>query len=206
MAATDHAPHRRPRMSSREPIVPGLCSYCDCEIGLGTAESPFRCVGCIHLANLAAKYGLVLRDYIYLYEELFGGRCGICDEDLNPGGLPPRLCLDHWHRDNPDPRHLAASEGRIRGILCTTCNAGVKWVRPETAAHYTRKYEREWVRKVRTLHSHSQTSNHSQAFSPQLLIWGASQGQFQAPERTSEQDTHWRDEPTIVRTTPIVLF
>lgn len=53
------------------------------------------------------RYGLTLRDYQLMLENQSGG-CGIC------GARSHRLVVDHCH-----------ATGRVRGLLCQTCNKGL---------------------------------------------------------------------------------
>jgi hypothetical protein len=76
------------------------------------------------------RYGITIKDYKQL-EMAQGGRCAIC------GGPPSgrgRLHLDHNH-----------STGRIRGLLCSTCNVGIGGLRDSTdllmaAVEYLKKH------------------------------------------------------------------
>lgn len=47
-----------------------------------------------------------------------GGRCGICHVDMELSG--PDTCLDHDH-----------ANGRVRGILCRSCNWGIGQLRDD---------------------------------------------------------------------------
>lgn len=58
---------------------------------------------------LTLTYGLTNEDYSIMLNDQ-NGVCGICEED--PGDR--RLSVDHDHQT-----------GRIRGLLCRTCNAGL---------------------------------------------------------------------------------
>jgi hypothetical protein len=77
------------------------------------------------------RYGITIKDYKQL-EMVQGGRCAIC------GGPPSgrgRLHLDHNH-----------STGRIRGLLCSTCNVGIGGLRDSTdllmaAVEYLKKHD-----------------------------------------------------------------
>jgi len=56
------------------------------------------------------KYGITLEEKRQMYDEQ-NGKCGICEEDM----LVAKDChLDHNHKT-----------GKIRGILCDTCNRGL---------------------------------------------------------------------------------
>lgn len=65
-------------------------------------------------SNLKRKYGMTIREY----EEILcrqNQRCAICGRNENgrayKHGQPKRFCLDHNH-----------TTGKIRGLLCSTCN------------------------------------------------------------------------------------
>lgn len=53
------------------------------------------------------RYGLDFDSYVLLFQHQ-GGRCAICQRDDR------LLVLDHNH-----------STGRVRGLLCANCNAGI---------------------------------------------------------------------------------
>jgi hypothetical protein len=69
------------------------------------------------------------------YDRLFaqqGGQCAICGTD-QPGGRYVRLLVDHCHRT-----------GKVRGLLCHGCNAGLGLFKDEperlvAAAAYLKK-------------------------------------------------------------------
>lgn len=60
--------------------------------------------------QLRVRYGITPEDYIFLFEAQ-GGVCAICGNE-NTGGR--NLCVDHNHET-----------GKVRGLLCTSCNTGV---------------------------------------------------------------------------------
>lgn len=64
-------------------------------------------------ANPYYHYGMTMDDYDALLTKQ-GGRCAICRKPPNPQGYRKRLCVDHEH-----------ATGRIRGLLCNQCNAGI---------------------------------------------------------------------------------
>lgn len=59
-------------------------------------------------SHLRKTYGITLEDYNYMVTEQ-NGMCAICKKHVDKG-----LCVDH--------NHLT---GKIRGLLCRTCNAGL---------------------------------------------------------------------------------
>ena len=85
------------------------------------------CPACVAHALIAARYGLTLRNYMYLYFEVFGSRCGICPRRSSYRSRKQqtvRLSIDQQHEENEDDERtrLAAQRGVIRGILCNRCN------------------------------------------------------------------------------------
>jgi hypothetical protein len=58
-------------------------------------------------SRLRSYYGITHKDYERMYHEQ-GGRCLICKEEFET------LCVDHDHQT-----------GKIRGLLCTRCNAAL---------------------------------------------------------------------------------
>lgn len=76
-----------------------------------------------------ARFGLTPADVRAMLEAQHG-RCGICDESVTPEGIN----IDHCH-----------STGRIRAILCRSCNLGLGFfkddpARMERAAEYIREH------------------------------------------------------------------
>lgn len=76
------------------------------------------------------KYQLTLEGF-YLLREMQGDRCAICKCEMSLTRQGP--CIDHCH-----------SSGRIRGLLCSSCNRGLGHFkdRPEflvSAAEYIKK-------------------------------------------------------------------
>ena len=84
----------------------------------------FVCLGCkrengakyrgenresINLKNRVGRYRITLEDYETLYQAQ-QGRCAICREILTEN----KRRIDHDHRT-----------GKVRGILCTSCNTGI---------------------------------------------------------------------------------
>lgn len=61
--------------------------------------------------NLRKKFGISLKDYNSMIERQ-AGRCLICGQTGNHGGKG--LAVDHCH-----------DTGRIRGLLCCSCNGGL---------------------------------------------------------------------------------
>lgn len=66
---------------------------------------------------LKATYGLAWEEFESLYSEQ-DGLCAICTKPMNfMGSRETRMtnaCVDHCH-----------STGKIRGLLCTSCNLGI---------------------------------------------------------------------------------
>lgn len=71
------------------------------------------------LAFQAKKYGISL-DQFFTMVELQGGVCAICSR------VPKRWSIDHCH-----------STGKVRGLLCTTCNSGLGFFRDDTDVLHT---------------------------------------------------------------------
>jgi hypothetical protein len=67
-------------------------------------------------SKLKRKYGISLDDYAALLERQ-GGKCAICkatEPRGRAGHFGPVFHVDHCHQT-----------GRIRGLLCSTCNPGL---------------------------------------------------------------------------------
>lgn len=81
--------------------------------------------------TLRSKYGITADEYQALLGRQ-GGVCAICrqPEKLMRGGRVRRLAVDHDHRT-----------GRIRGLLCHSCNATIGFLRddPAFAASFVEK-------------------------------------------------------------------
>ena len=111
----------------------------------GTADGlSYRCRKCYStyyqanrhdIAHTRRKYvyGINEDDYNTLLREQ-GGRCAICrtlpDQGRSGRGSRYRLCIDHDH-----------ATGKIRGLLCSSCNTGIGLLRHdpqllETAINY----------------------------------------------------------------------
>lgn len=60
-----------------------------------------------------AQYGLTMEMYDAILEGQ-GGVCAICKEPHKTGDRTARLGVDHDHES-----------GRVRGLLCRTCNVGL---------------------------------------------------------------------------------
>lgn len=79
--------------------------------------------------NLKKKYGISLEEYLWKFDAQ-DGKCGICGEDKQYN-----LHVDHDH-----------NTGRVRGLLCFHCNAGLGHFRDDrdkvlAAADYLNRYE-----------------------------------------------------------------
>lgn len=79
------------------------------------------------------KYGIGVEEYNKLLQQQ-NGRCYIC-QDLSENGRDGFLHIDHDH-----------STGKIRGLLCSTCNAGLGMLKDHPdilmkAAFYLSRFE-----------------------------------------------------------------
>lgn len=82
-----------------------------------------------------STYGISLDEYVALKKKQ-RGVCAICKRNDRFGNRPPRLHLDHSHKN-----------GKVRGLLCHTCNIGIAYFkdnpkRLKSAAAYLMKYKR----------------------------------------------------------------
>ena len=69
--------------------------------------------------RLKTQFGISLEDYKSMLDKQYG-RCAICGLDIVPiGGY---LCVDHNH-----------STGKVRGLLCHSCNLGLGWFKDDMA-------------------------------------------------------------------------
>ena len=89
-----------------------------------------RLCGMCHARSLiACRFGLTLRNYVYLYDDIHKGKCGICSRTATYRSKKRqhiRLSIDHIHLEPDQERQrLAAQLGLIRGVLCGSCNAEV---------------------------------------------------------------------------------
>jgi hypothetical protein len=93
------------------------CAGCDGRKGKAYANRKFcgRCTIAVRKANkeaawaayLQRTYGITKAEYDALYEYQ-GGLCALCRRAT---GKSKRLSVDHDH-----------SDGKVRGLLCSTCN------------------------------------------------------------------------------------
>jgi hypothetical protein len=67
------------------------------------------------------RYGLEAADYQRLYEHQ-GGKCAICGKPEERAERHHRLTVDHDH-----------STGRVRGLLCFTCNLAIGLLQDDAA-------------------------------------------------------------------------
>ena len=88
-------------------------------------------------AKLKHNYGITLDDYNIMLEDQ-NGVCAICGKpphEANPDHWKERLAVDHCHET-----------GRVRGLLCNNCNAGIGHLGSESvalaAAQYLRLHSR----------------------------------------------------------------
>lgn len=80
-------------------------------------------------SNLKYNFGITLKDFREL-EAAQRGRCAVCKEPSDA-----TLCVDHDHKT-----------GKIRGLLCRKCNAGIGQLNESSArllkaAEYLKKHE-----------------------------------------------------------------
>jgi hypothetical protein len=73
----------------------------------------------VRSANLKTAYGITLQEWTALFEQQ-GKCCAICK-----CGDSKRWCTDHNHSTN-----------KVRGILCTNCNAGIGFLRENATAMF----------------------------------------------------------------------
>lgn len=80
-----------------------------------------------HRWNLANNYGLTPEEYVAMLQEQ-GGVCAICGEPETKKhgrtGTEFRLAVDHCH-----------GTGRVRGLLCQTCNRVIGLFRDDVERH-----------------------------------------------------------------------
>lgn len=90
--------------------------------------------------ELNRRYGLTMERYAEM-AAIQGGGCAICGTTADQQGQ--HLCVDHDHRCCPERK---TSCGKcIRGLLCTSCNRALGWLRDdpdlvERALAYLRSY------------------------------------------------------------------
>lgn len=63
------------------------------------------------------RYGLTPAEYAGMFAAQ-GGVCKVCSEPPRGEGRFGRLVVDHDH-----------ASGRVRGLLCSSCNRGIGWLR-----------------------------------------------------------------------------
>ncbi len=98
----------------------GVQSYCKVCAALlqrmRNKKQPLKHAEINRKAKLKAKYGITSIDYQEMLEKQ-NGKCAICGT-TNPGGrmglCGPVFHVDHCH-----------SSGKIRGLLCHSCNVGL---------------------------------------------------------------------------------
>lgn len=95
----------------------GLYSYCrDCHNKTNRAYFAAN-RGAQVGRKLMERYGITLDEYERMLEEQ-GGHCAICEK--TEGARGRRLHVDHCH-----------TTGRVRGLLCSTCNRGIGMLRDD---------------------------------------------------------------------------
>ena len=77
-------------------------------------------------ARLKHRYGITAADYDAMYASQ-GGCCAICRKPAEAGNSPAhwtnKLAVDHCH-----------DTGKVRGLLCNDCNAGIGHLGTESVA------------------------------------------------------------------------
>ena len=70
---------------------------------------------------IKVTYNITWDEYVSLYNE-FGGKCGICGEELSLLKTKDTMTahIDHCHTTN-----------KVRGILCRSCNRGIGYLRDD---------------------------------------------------------------------------
>ena len=84
-------------------------------------------------AHLKHRYGITLAEYDKLLAEQ-GGVCGVCGKppgDDQPHHWKNKLAVDHCH-----------DTGKVRGLLCNDCNAGIGHLGTESVALAAARYLR----------------------------------------------------------------
>ena len=66
------------------------------------------------------RYGITPQDYNRMFKEQ-EGKCAICQSTDSEHPTSELLVVDHCHLT-----------GKVRGLLCNTCNRGIGWMREET--------------------------------------------------------------------------
>ena len=66
------------------------------------------------------RYGITPEDYNHMLEEQ-EGKCAICQSTDSEHPITELLVVDHCHLT-----------GKVRGLLCNTCNRGIGFMREET--------------------------------------------------------------------------
>ena len=107
---------------------PRPCRYCGvggCASSVHSARCAVLCPDCVRHNNVAKSFGLILRNYCYLYQDEFRGKCGICDKEKDFWGEKEiHLAVDHVHMPGTT-QSQAAERGLIRGILRSSCNKDI---------------------------------------------------------------------------------
>jgi thiol-disulfide isomerase/thioredoxin len=93
----------------------GLASWCN------TCRKEHRTLNIdkSYIAVIKRKYGISEEEYIQILKK-FDNKCGICSS-TDSGGRSKRMSLDHCHKT-----------GKIRGILCHSCNTGLGLLKDST--------------------------------------------------------------------------
>jgi hypothetical protein len=84
-------------------------------------------------AKLKHNYGITLDDYNRMVEAQSGvsAICGLKPQEANPSHWKERLAVDYCH-----------DTGKIRGLLCNNCNAGIGHLGSESVALAAAEYLR----------------------------------------------------------------
>lgn len=85
-------------------------------------------------ARLKHRYGITAAEYDALHDSQ-GGCCAICGKHAEAGNSPShwknKLAVDHCH-----------DTGKVRGLLCNDCNAGIGHLGNESVALSAARYLR----------------------------------------------------------------
>ena len=90
-------------------------------------------------SRLKYRYGITAADYDRMYAEQCG-KCAICGSgrERQPAHWKDKLAVDHDH-----------DTGKVRGLLCNDCNAGIGHLGTESVALAAAKYLRLYGRTDR---------------------------------------------------------
>jgi hypothetical protein len=98
--------------AERGNAVGRTCSACGSTFYGWHKRHAFCSSECKNRQKLCAQYGITCADYERMLQAQFGG-CAICGRGQSRSS-DDNLYIDHCHKT-----------GRVRGLLCTACNAGL---------------------------------------------------------------------------------